>query len=132
MIIVFACSAAKTIEGNEKLSSSIISNISPQELLKSKKWNIRGKSVGIYYEYTQTEKTLYVDGTNVGSTKYYISDTNCFEQSFNASKVGQTNTGRFLVTEDSCYYITIIDNSTVQISFLSHENPTTTTLIAKP
>jgi hypothetical protein len=105
--------------------------ISPQELLKSKRWNVRGKSVDIYYEYSETEETLYVGDINIGSSRYYISSSNCFEQPFDFSKVGQINSGRFLVTEDVCYYITVIDESTIQISYLSRENPTTTTLIAK-
>ena len=120
------CKSIKTIEVENEIGV-----ISPQDLLKSKKWNVRGKSVNIYYKHSETEKTLYVDGVNVGSTQYYISDSNCFEQTFNPRKVGQISPGRYLVTDDSCYYLTVIDNSTIQISYLSHENPTTTTLIAK-
>jgi len=124
MIVTFACVGAK------KISAEAVA-LTPQQLLKSKKWNIRGKSLDLYFEYTNNEEILHINGQMAEKSKYYISNTNCFEKSFDASKVGQTNNGKFLVTPDACYYITVVSNTVIQISYLSHENPMTTTLIAK-
>jgi hypothetical protein len=115
---------------NEKKSVSK-TVITPQALLKSKKWNIMGKSLDIYFEYTDIEETLYADGQNIGRGKYYISDNNCFNQPYDINKVGQISSGRFLKTENGCYYITVVNENTVQLSYLSTTNPQTTTLIAK-
>ncbi len=133
---MFTLIVGATVNSNENIEdiNNNIVNTTPQALLKSKKWNIMGKSVEIYFEYTNTEEIIIIEGQEVGRSKYYISDTNCFEQNFNNSKIGQINGGRFLVTEESCFYITVIDENTVQISNLSRitENRITTTLIAKP
>lgn len=118
--------------GKTKPKSVSIIVPSPQELLKSKKWNIMGKSLDIYFEYTETEQIVYVEGQNLGRKKYYISDTNCYNQPYDSSKVGQISSGRFFKNEDGCFYITVINDTTIQLSYLSYTNPHTTTLIAKP
>ncbi len=118
---------------NKKTKKGVLKTVlTPQQLLKSKKWNIMGKSTDIYFEYTDTERAFYADGQNIGRSKYYISDTNCYNQPYESSKIGQISNGRFLKTEDSCYYITVINDTTVKISYLSKTSPQTTTLIAKP
>jgi hypothetical protein len=133
VIFLFANLNATIKQCNKKDVKKSVLTIqpTPQALLKSKKWNIMGKSLDIYFEYTDTEETLYADGQNIGRGKYYISDTNCFNQPYDINKVGQISSGRFLKTEDSCYYITVVNENTVQLSYLSTTNPHTTTLIAK-
>ncbi len=133
IILVFVTISTKTREEKStKETNKVLTTITPQALLKSKKWNIMGKSVDIYFQYTNNEEILYVEGKAIERAKYYISNTNCFGKSYNSNKIGQINSGRFLVTEDACYYLTILDNNTIQVSYLSKENPQTTTLIAKP
>jgi hypothetical protein len=133
VIFLFANLNATVNQCNKKTLKKGISRtqITPQALLKSKKWNIMGKSLDIYFEYTDTEQIVYIDGEKLPGKKYYISDANCFNQPYDSSKVGQINSGRFLITDSGCYYITVVSDNTVQISYLSTNNPHTTTLIAK-
>lgn len=130
--LLFTIIVITTVSGYENYKNSVFTRVSAQTLLKSKKWNVMGKSNELYFEHTDTEELISIEKKEVSKAKYYFSETNCFEKSFDSSKIGQINNGRFLVKENACFYITIINNDTIKISYLSHKNPQTTTLIAKP
>lgn len=128
LIPIFVFTSFKSSEYGIKIDET---TMTPQALLKSKKWNITGKSVNLFFEYTDSEEILHIDGEIIERNNYYISQTNCFGKAFDKDEVGDINGGRFLVTENGgCYYLTVLNENVIQVSYLSDSNPHTTTLIA--
>ncbi|GAB1858723.1 hypothetical protein MHTCC0001_35630 [Flavobacteriaceae bacterium MHTCC 0001] len=131
MLIIFLTTLSTSSFVKKGDSNFSIISITPQELLKSKNWNIQGLSKETFFQYTDDEEILYVENQIFQKTKYYISDSNCFKTSFDPNKIGQVNNGKFFVTQNGCYYITIISDKVIQLSYLHENNPKTTTLISK-
>lgn len=106
--------------------------ITPQELLKSKKWNIDSFDKNIYYQFTNHEEITFVNGISATIQKYYISESNNYGKPFDESKIGLTSSGNFLVTKRHSSLITVKDSKTIILTTYIRDYPfrTTTTLTA--
>ena len=104
-----------------------------KDFLKSKTW-VLNEGLKSTMRITDTEIIYYINDEFFGSQKYYLSDKNCVDTSFDPAKVGMVNTGNYIFYEkDKCSFIEFINAS--QFKMGTYYSPTRsewTVIVAKP
>ncbi len=104
-----------------------------KDFLKSKTW-VLNEGLKSTMRITDTEIIHYVEDEVLGSQKYYLSDNNCVDTSFDPAKVGMENTGKYIFYEKGCCaYIEFINPTEFKMgTYCSTTDFNWTVIVAKP
>ncbi len=104
-----------------------------QQLLMSKEWKALNAEDSSW-RFTETEMLFYDQGELSVRTKYYITNTSCYqvENPYNPSLLGTKTHGDYIVDEDGrCEAVEIVDNNKIIFYHLHESAAPTFILVAK-
>ena len=103
------------------LSYQINAQSFSSNLLKNKLWKYKDKGF-LTKEYTETKSIVYFNGVATLEESYYLSDTIVSSANFDNSKVGVSNTGKYIVTPKACFEIIKIIDKELIIRYVNHQH----------
>ncbi|PRP67816.1 hypothetical protein [Nonlabens agnitus] len=113
-MLSFSC-AAQSVPPNAK------------EILTSKDWKIDGYGVENIYKIKFTNTAIIVHHNNelIGELEYYFSTTlnDCSPNGFNENNVGDTLSGKYLISEKSCLELINVSENELKFKSVYGGNP---------